>query len=493
MSKLIKAFYFATLMTCLDLHAAKYLLIAGGGGEALQDSNGKAITDTIFDRELKNVSDYKKSNPQIKTKVMFNGGHSDTEKIVSENFTKKEIASTEFNSADFKKYIKNLEWKIRNNKIKKGDQVLLYLSSHGAENQNGEKTHSIAVSGKETVNDFEKLNSNIISLDALTNLTRLARRKGIKLGIIDFSCHSGNTIKLRNPNTCVITSTGPNHFAYPSTNGSDFPSRFSANMKSGKSLEEIYLASREGFNDASFPMISSPVGIDVQNDLYNKVSDYLQNFDFGSSKLATTILNKTSQANICDDESSFNSLITQIDELKNAVSEEAFSSSTFEKLKSDLKEYHKYIHDIKATLLSNGFEGLNRREKICPTNSYKFKSRVATNCLEYSQRDIMMMNYDESIKFMKNQRILNDEVLNDDLSMQVEVLEKFRKRSEELKSQFPNIKSAKEILDDLPRKEEITMRLAREIAVGLQTVYKNRYQLKMAGDKRKNPCKNFVL
>ena len=109
----------------------------------------------------------------------------------------------------------------------KFSSVIIVIDTHGAdkEDNQSEISHHVAVNSR----DLKQ--TETISLDELKVLTQLAKEKGIKLGIIDFSCHSGHTISLANDNTCIISATGPKHYGF-----SSFSDNFLSEMKNGGNL-----------------------------------------------------------------------------------------------------------------------------------------------------------------------------------------------------------------------------------------------------------------
>jgi hypothetical protein len=111
-----------------------------------------------------------------------------------------------------------------------------------------EKGHKISVNGKAS-SDFTTLSGNkLVSTNQLQGLIDIANKKGIKLGIVDLSCHSGASIALANPQTCIVTSSGPKHFAY-----SNFPCYLINNLEKDKSLEDEFLQTMMDSNDIAFP------------------------------------------------------------------------------------------------------------------------------------------------------------------------------------------------------------------------------------------------
>ena len=207
----------------------KYFSFIGGGGEP----DGET---TIFDPEIPFVGDYVKKSRPKHVNISFNGGHGSTEKKLEESFGDK---NNSFTMESFHQIIQSYADQIRSGEIKSGDQVVVYLSTHGARKKDSENTHHIAFAGSDGTSDLVTLEgANTASLDELKVLSELALKHDVKLGIIDDSCHSGNSLALANKNTCVVSSSGPDLFGFAST-------AFSKNLKKGRSLEDYFLKARE--------------------------------------------------------------------------------------------------------------------------------------------------------------------------------------------------------------------------------------------------------
>ncbi|MCM2324251.1 MAG: hypothetical protein NDJ90_13420 [Oligoflexia bacterium] len=243
--------------------ADRHLLYMGGGGEP------QGQPATAFDQTLMGMSSYLSANPW-KHSVAFNGGHPETEEKLARGF--QGAASKEaFTAESFKRLIASYKNRILNGQIKPGEQLVVVLDTHGAENTGHEKSHRISVSpskGAANLNDLA--GAETLNLDALEDLAALAEQKGVKLGIIDFTCFSGNTQKLANKSTCVISATGSKHYGY-----TNFSNRFMEGLRPGVTLEEAFLEARRKSPGASVPMISSGVGRGVQEQLYERITPFL--------------------------------------------------------------------------------------------------------------------------------------------------------------------------------------------------------------------------
>ena len=144
----------------------------------------------------------------------------------------------------------------------------MFINSHGGESSG--KTHNISTAGSAMTNMNSLNDTSSVSLDALEALTKVAKDNNIKLAIVDGSCHAGNSLSLANTNTCVIAASGPKHYAY-----SNFADIFAAQMKKGKNLEDVFFETKAQTQGGGFPMISTPEGVEVQDELYPYLTPYM--------------------------------------------------------------------------------------------------------------------------------------------------------------------------------------------------------------------------
>jgi hypothetical protein len=493
----MKKFFLGTsfFLAVSPVFAANHLFIAGGGGEPLKNGDGTPNTKTMFDMNLKAMAAFKMTTG-YNTKISFNGGHAETEEIISKNFKPDEVASSTFDKKSYENTIKAYETKILNGEIKTGDQLLIYIDTHGAYKTSTEESHSIAL-GKSPLQNLQTLGSDMVSLDQLKSLTILAKDKGIKLGILDLSCHSGSTLALRNENTCIITSTGPEHYGFGG-NSETFGSRFLNAFKKGKSLEDVYLEVRGNFQDSSFPMISSPAGIEVQNSLYPLIGRYLYYFDNESNKLKSHIDGSATKEEMCKDEESIrqiNNIIEQISTLSQ-LSSMSLNPKKANDLRQNLKTYYNYQKAIKEALVASGKEKLSNREEFCePYAEVKKDGKKNTKkaCQSYTWEQLVKIDYDainkyftDSLKTKKGSDLAETKAF-------IEAIKKAKLRSLELKAQYPALKDLNQIYKKLDNKESETYNLAYKISTDLQSLYVDQYRLKSRSDARPNPCKDFKL
>ena len=191
----MKKIIILTFLISFNLFAdEKFFYFFGGGGEPL----GKT---TIFDYNLKTAGAFVRKS-DWKTTISFDGDHSKTEKIIAHEFIGTSNAGN-FTKNNIEALIADLLLKLNSGRLKKGDQLLLTIDTHGREKIEDENNHHIAL-----------LHGEEISLDLLKPVIALATKKEVKLAIVDLSCFSGITLDIGNEKICIITSTGANHSAY---------------------------------------------------------------------------------------------------------------------------------------------------------------------------------------------------------------------------------------------------------------------------------------
>lgn len=370
---------FVTLCFSLQAHATDYLMFIGAGGEPAKQST------TLFDSTIKNMATYVNQSPGLKVNVALNGGHSKTEEIIKNSFPGAE-SKTNFQESDYKRLIENYKKKLENNEMVSGDQFMIYVDSHGAQKYGNLKTHAIATSEGSLTNLNTLAGASVVNLDQLEELKKLAKAKGVKMAIIDGSCHSGNTQSLADENTCVISSTGPNHYAY-----SPFSENFSASMVKGKNLEEIFLETRGKDITAALPMISTQSGQEVTDLLYKKITPFLYHFDNDHDKLTPYLKNHESDESQCLAEESYSSLVETIKKIEelNTVSKKFLwwtrkkMTVNLTNLKSLLASYENSIVKVQSQMKDLGSERLNQKEIF----------RTPSQTVQYSWRDLLTTDY----------------------------------------------------------------------------------------------------
>lgn len=227
-----KAFLFATVLMSMDLAYAnkKEVVFFGGGGEPAGDS-------TIFDRGVSSFMPFMPGSGWT-VRPYFNGGHKRSENIARMKFGNNNKPMT---SQNVRGEILNLRRRIESGDLKQGDQLMLTIYTHGATPKDGQKSHSVSTT------------DGTVDLDEVIALRDIAEKKGVKLAIVDMSCHSGNTLNLASDKTCVVSATGEG-LGYNTSSES-----MGMNLIRGSNLEMAFIRARRTPVGAS-PQISSPAG-----------------------------------------------------------------------------------------------------------------------------------------------------------------------------------------------------------------------------------------
>jgi hypothetical protein len=492
MQMMIKKNFSAGLF-CLLLstqgHCSDYLMVIGAGGE-------EAKEDTIFDGAIKNIGDYVKRSEGTKVDVALNGGHVKTVALINESFPTANTKS-DFLESDYKRLIQSYKLKLENNEIVAGDQLMIYVDSHGAEKEKNFKSHRIATSAGTATNLNTLAGASVVDLDQLEVLKKLAKDKGVKMAIIDGSCHSGNTLALADDNTCVISGTGPNHYGYGT-----FSQNFSAAMKKGKNLEEIFLEARAMDDTPGLPMISTPAGQSVNTLIYDKITPYLYHFDNKDDKL-TPYLRENSGANQqCMADGNFNSLIKTINSIEelNTVSTKSlwWTNKTKELDLSNLKDllgkYKSSLDLVQSKMKELGSDRLKKEETFNVSASVgNFTTSWKQN---YSWKELLSSDFNNLIN--KNQERMNGETNNSKLTSFAAMKSLYQqaqaKKDELLRSQ-PDLAEVSSKEEDIKKLIDSTYFTNRTIAIEERKLYTALYKnaQKNESTPQVNPCQSFKL
>lgn len=226
--------YVLVLVFSAPAFAKKEMLILGGGGEP-------AGNTTIFDKTLQTLGEFSLQsgwNPS----VVFNGGHQQTEKIARIVGGKETQQAT---TANLNKKIQEMRARIQRGEFKKGDQVMVAMATHGYPAAPPKVSHSVSSRDGQ------------FDMDQLIELRKAAEKAGVKLAILDYSCHSGNSLRLASDKTCVISAASTN-IGYINAG-----EQISAKMKSGLNLEQVFINARKSPKALSpgTPQISTEAGL----------------------------------------------------------------------------------------------------------------------------------------------------------------------------------------------------------------------------------------
>ena len=455
------------------LEANDSLLFFGGGGEPFEKNS------TIFDSTVIGLNNYL-LNSHWSYDVSFNGGHSYSESLRS-NFLRNAETKENFTKKSYENLIDKYKDNIKSGKIKAGEKILIVIDTHGAEKEEGssELTHHVAINSRD-------LKSNeTVSLDELKVLTKLAKEKGIKLGIVDFSCHSGNSLSLANENTCVITATGPKHFGYTS-----FSDNFTREMKAGGSLEDIFLRTREKEKYASYPMISTPEAESIYKDFYPNLIPYLYYYEKTPShdKMSNYLIDVANTPN-CPRDNQMEELQKKIELLQKTtlknIPELETIKSLFNKYKAGQDDYIKFLK-------SSGSKDLAKKERVWSigrSGKYSFTTGATLSWREIIESDFesMIENSEALLRYSNSpeDEARNRSVLNyqkEALDFQKKLLKKnpaFVKYKQEFKKYSNFLNESRKMAEDIATNE-------RKLFSGLYTELKK-------DSKQSNPCSEFTL
>lgn len=462
----------------------KLLYVLGGGGDP-------AGSETIFDGDLKNILKFAKGS-SWKTSVSFDGGHSTTEKIIKDN-SPAGANKGDFVEQNFEKILAEIRNKLANGELKSGDQLMLLLDTHGAQNM-GEQSHKVALA-RNAATDLNTLKgARSISLDTLKPIIDLAKEKGVKLAFVDQSCHSGNSLNLANTDACIISGTGSNHFGYASVYGFlgfampyTFSGKFNKLLAPGKNLEDIFLKARMNGDTPDFPMISTTEGKEIQAMLYDLITPYLFYNNKESSKLDDMYSARRIDEISCRSENSFNQLmetIANVEQMKNI----SLSKNSFVQLKTVLTAYRNYQVEYEKSY--KDLKYVSDKIKNIIAKDYPKESGLFA---DVDLSSIINANYDPSIEAYQN---LYDEIKNDS------VKKMWKKELEDLKNkkritlEVMGRLSADDIWKlgkqkKMLEKSADTYRYAKNVGVSLKKLYNELYSANKKAES--NPCRDFVL
>jgi hypothetical protein len=481
-----KRLILSLILSMSAVHADE-ILIMGAGGEPLDKST------TIFDKDIQNVGKFVKDNRNWRPQLSFNGGHSETETHIRNTG----IPNKPFTADQFEKMISDYERRIKSGDIKSGEKLLVFITTHGAKQVPGrDVSHKIAVSGEASANLNELSNSTLVSLDRLQSLIDIAERHGVKLGLLDFSCHSGSVLNLKTNNTCLISSSGPKHFGYASWGG-----RFAANMKKGKNLEQVFLDTFVDRNEVAFPMMNTKTAEELQDDLYKYITPYLYTWNEkpGENKL-TPFLEERIINNQCQEtEDNINNLLTTIGQLKNFTAPSRRQANDFKELEDAAKTYHSHIIKMQNEMQKMDLPRLdNTKEKFCTKYTLIYNGPYPQDevdqCTTWSYKELLQIDYDKEIESYR-QKIQSETFANKKrrLGATLANIQKAKAKKEKLMMADPSVRRYVNYFADQKNLQQNTWDMALNVSKALQKVYKQSYEKMANEDRSPNPCRDFVL
>lgn len=463
-------------------YSERRIALIGGGGEPV------GMKTTIFDETLNSFDRYLQKNKWGQVVLIFNGDHSTTDDIIKTKFRnaalKANISQNNFNAV-----IKQYENQINSGELKSGDQLLVMIESHGLSKSGDELTHSVAVRS-ENPQVAESLKNS--SMDAFKKLSELAKEKGIKLAIIDFSSYSGNSLELANENNCVISSTGKDHPGYTT-----FAEKFMSNMAAGKSLEDVFLETRKNTADNSYPMISSPEGQIINHDIYPGITPYLYHYDRPKTeqtedKLSEYLI-KSSSDKLCKRENQFAELEKQLAKLRETP---ALNISSHYPDIDGIKlliQYYKRKQDNYIKLLNSwGVTELSRKEQFSATGTSGKKSFTMSG--NFSWKELVETDFDSIIKNVTYALpMTKDPATQAQFKASIQMHTRAFAKQKEILSQYPKLKDYKENFRIQLSELEGTYAIANQIAIEERKLYSAMYSNLRQDKAPKNACNDFIL
>ncbi len=480
---LVLVITFLTFLSTISLaFAENHLLLFGGGGEPQNET-------TVFDNGVSKLGvNLKKSKWSYD--VSFNGGHRDTEKILQTQLTKTKSPITAFTQNNFTKMIEDYSKKILNNEIKSGDQLLIIMYAHGAKSNSKELTHSVALSGG-VARELDNLSgAQALSLDKLQEIVKLTNERGIKLGIVDLSCHSGATLALKKnaPHTCIVAASGPKHYSY--TRAGSFTENFLEMLKPGVSLEQTFLEARRFSNDTSFPMISTGPNDKIVSEIYEGITPYLYYYKPDEDKLTPYILENDSLALICKRENNFNNLLSQISALDSVLSS---TNSRFnaDQLKTLLINYKRNQDEILTSTKELGFYKLNNTELFSiPANSRDLLSKFK---IHYTWRELLEFDVEKRITEYENyKKAATSKNQQNDHQLVLNFLAKVNEKKQLILKENPRLLTYKKYTTTLVKSLYNTEEKAKKIANQEKILYEELYNRSQQINKE-DPCKQIIF
>ncbi len=379
MSKL--AMTLLLLLLSSNLFAKNYLYLFGAGGESA------AKTDTIFDGDIKITGEKLVQKENWEVHALINGGHAKTEAIANTVFKQASQVDT-FTSQHYNEYLKSILQKIKSGQIKKGDQLVIQINTHGARQKNSinQIGHSVTA------------NNGLVDFNLLKEVTQLANKQSIDTAVLDFSCFSGATQDLSSNHTCVVSASGEYNVAFVNQSNT-FTRQFISQIGTNKNLEEMFLNARTYKNttDPSFPTISTEQGKAIYEDLYLNIYKY---FSFYSDQVKEYVIDtpyceRTSPLPALEWVATWTKVFAPI--IKNLPNVNL--NKEMDNFIQSVKKYHQSLLVIKKLYSSVNLP--------MPAQEITLKSKFGSQTpVKYKKRDILTLTPNEQLeKALKNPQL----------------------------------------------------------------------------------------
>jgi len=481
--RLAPLFIYSILSTNL-LAVDKYFTFTGGGGEDRRKPN------TIFDQPITPLSNYV-NNPFTHItnfEIAYDGGHQKTKELLKDKFPN--VSNLGFTNESLNKIIDNYISKIKDGKIKSGDQILLSIDTHGVKAGKDVVSHKIATDPLKYDEKYPT-NYDLFSLDRLKELMEITKKKNIKLGILDLGCYSGSTLNLNDSHACIISSTTSDLFSFKGDE--TFTTEFFKQMAAGKNLEDVFLAARGKINgDRSMPMISTDIGRNINDEIYTKLTPFIHFHtddprSGAHANLFEYLASIDSDQKFCKRQNDFKQLMESIDKVemlsKNSMTilnfEIVLNTESFAKLKKLLAEYKVKMDEIAKDYYSKKRK-LYEKESIYFVNDKGVKMVVPYTVEAILSSDFLNLYRLETLKPKPDKTL-------------VSLFKSLADKRTELVKSRPELLKISESLNAISNKIKGTTDLAISIAKEERKLYDTLYRQKRDREKKSNPCRDFIL
>ncbi len=461
--------------------AENHLLLFGGGGEPKGDT-------TIFDSGMETFGKNLKK-ARWNYEVSFNGGHNTTETILKDHFPSPITPTTEFTDVKFDQLLIDYKQKILSGTIKPGDQLMIIINSHGASKDLNGETHKISAKGGAATDLNNLQGSKLVSLDKLSEIVKLANDKGINLGIVDLSCHSGNTLALKKdaPNLCIVTASGPVHYGFAGPTA--FIDKFFSNLTPGTNLEEAFLKGRLESNDAAYPMISTDINDEIVAGVYDAITPYLYYYSPKTDKMTGYVVETINSGLVCKREENFTQLMSKIDSLGQVVKSKK-NGFNADELKRLLNEYKKSQDKVINASLQLGGQNLSNVENFVVPKGIKTPPGFK---LQYTWKELLDLDIDKRVGEYENfKKFSSSPKHKAENQAVIDFLKTVKTKKETIISKYPKMKDFTDQTRTYVQSMADTRAIADKIALQEKQFYEELYRRKQTSSAN-NPCQKIVF
>lgn len=442
----------------MNAYSKTSILLFGGGGDPIGES-------TIFDQSLIYLNEKLLKEDFKLFGSAFDGGHEATEKLLSEkNLT--------FTLDNMNLLIDN----VLKTKFDIDHNLLIIINTHGGTWDSTLLTHTIAMNNTRLNHNSDIKGPRAGNLDRLKEIVDYFSTQKGKLGILDFSCHSGNSLNIASKSTCIISSAGPHLFSY-----TDFSELFIQNLKSGASLFNIFLNTNKSLTSPAFPMMSGEYNNKFFNEYYPLISPYLYMRNGNAKDKLFPYLKKTIlDNNLIKREEDFHLLLEKLNHFKDKITFTSKYVGT-QNLIDALKEMKSYQDAIIQTLLHLHLKELSQ--------SIKFNHELIT------YEDILFLypesNLDYYVSLYKS-----SESSASEKKEYLNMIEKYKwiiKKRSTILHQYPGIENIPLVAVKLDQDFDYLWGLTNKVQELNGLLFEYFAKNLSSDDDYKNPCKNLIL